>query len=242
MRPPSAGELLRAWELGDARPPWFRALVLLALATPQARFIDLARLSLGRRNLRIAGLRRSLFGEDLTAVCPCPRCGTVAEFGARVGDLAPETASTAAEQTFEVETPAGPRRWRAPTSEDLAALRLPNAGAVRLHDRDLVRRCLEVEGAWPAPVDEVLAAAVVEAWYVHDPGIETDVELSCDACGEGWRFAFDWPGFTWSELAAAARRHMGEVDVLARAYGWRETDVLSLGPARRRFYLERAAS
>ena len=42
----------------------------------------------------------------------------------------------------------------------------------------------------------------------------------------------------WTVVEAHARRLLGEVHRLARAYGWREHDVLALGAARRAAYLE----
>jgi hypothetical protein len=39
-----------------------------------------------------------------------------------------------------------------------------------------------------------------------------------------------------------ARQILREVDQLARTYGWREPDILALGPARRRAYLGLVAS
>ena len=42
----------------------------------------------------------------------------------------------------------------------------------------------------------------------------------------------------WAELEAVARRLAMEVHTLASAYGWSESEILSLSDARRRLYLE----
>ena len=39
-------------------------------------------------------------------------------------------------------------------------------------------------------------------------------------------------------MHAWARRTLRDVHVLARAYGWREADVLALSPTRRQIYVE----
>jgi hypothetical protein len=62
--------------------------------------------------------------------------------------------------------------------------------------------------------------------------------LTCDTCGERSSSPFDIRAFFWRELAARAHHIALDVHELARAYGWRESDVLSLSPARRRRYLE----
>jgi hypothetical protein len=49
---------------------------------------------------------------------------------------------------------------------------------------------------------------------------------------------FDIGAFLWEEIAAQARRLLREVHTLARAYGWREADILVMSAARRQAYLE----
>jgi hypothetical protein len=49
---------------------------------------------------------------------------------------------------------------------------------------------------------------------------------------------FDAGSFFWSELGAWARRLLHEIHSLARAYGWSESEILTLSPARRQAYLE----
>ena len=80
-----------------------------------------------------------------------------------------------------------------------------------------------------------LAAALAEA----DPGAELLLDLRCPACGERLagapRRRRPSSGPRWRSRPAGC---CGEVHVLARAYGWREADVLALSPRRRRLYLE----
>ncbi len=80
----------------------------------------------------------------------------------------------------------------------------------------------------------MLAAGLAEA----DPGAELLLELLCPACGHAWDEALDVASFFWAELDVQARRLLREVHVLARAYAWREADILALSPRRRRLYLE----
>jgi hypothetical protein len=70
-----------------------------------------------------------------------------------------------------------------------------------------------------------------------DPGAETLLELSCVECGNTWELGFEPDEFLWREVAASALRLLRQVHVLARAYGWGESDVLALGPQRREAYL-----
>jgi hypothetical protein len=62
--------------------------------------------------------------------------------------------------------------------------------------------------------------------------------VTCPACGQRWTEVLDIASFFWRELNSFAKRLICEVDILARAYGWPEREILNLSPARRAMYLE----
>ena len=71
-----------------------------------------------------------------------------------------------------------------------------------------------------------------------DPMAEIHLVLDCPCCQHKWEAPFDIVAFLWREISAAARRLLREVHTIASAYGWTETEILALSPARRRIYLE----
>jgi hypothetical protein len=83
-----------------------------------------------------------------------------------------------------------------------------------------------------------LLAALAAEMAARDPQAEILLDLTCPACGTPWQALFDVAAFFWAEVAAEAKRLLREVDALARAYGWREADILALSPRRRQAYLE----
>jgi hypothetical protein len=64
------------------------------------------------------------------------------------------------------------------------------------------------------------------------------INLRCPDCGHDWQSVFDIASFFWTEISVQARRLLQDVATLARAYGWREADILEMSSARRAFYLE----
>ena len=62
--------------------------------------------------------------------------------------------------------------------------------------------------------------------------------LTCQGCGHEWAAVFDIVTFFWAELVAQAKRLLREVHQLARAYGWRESEILAMSSQRRHTYLE----
>jgi hypothetical protein len=71
-----------------------------------------------------------------------------------------------------------------------------------------------------------------------DAQAQVQLDISCPACRRTFCAPFYVVSFLWAELEHWARSTLREVHVLARAYGWTEPDVLAIGSARRRIYLE----
>jgi hypothetical protein len=240
-RVPSAAELLDHWEGGLQQPPARRMLGLLAAACPEAAAGDIAALPIGRRDAGLLELRERLFGPTLTMVASCPGCGERLQSALAVSDLR-SNAESIAPLVLDIE---GYRvTFRLPTSIDLLAL------SQRMEHRDarqlLLSRCLldvrlaDDEPAHPDSLPEHVVAAVSAHMSAVDPQADVELNLSCPSCDNVWSMTFDIASFLWKEIHAWAKSMLRSVDCLARAYGWREADVLALSPTRRHFYLELA--
>jgi hypothetical protein len=120
-------------------------------------------------------------------------------------------------------------RFRLPTGADLLAI--SNA-------EQLLERCLLNGGD---KVTDNVRAAVAERMSSADPMADIQLALNCPNCEHKWAPPFDIVAFFWREISAATRRLLREVHTLASAYGWTESEILSLSPARRRAYLEMAS-
>lgn len=230
--PPSAAELLDAWEKASAQPAWTRPLTLLAeVGVERAGSVEeLARLPVGARDRRLFALREAVFGPALAATAACPSCGEIAEFdlpAAEFADAAP--APGASSVVIDGEELA----FRLPTTADLAAVADASPDDPDRAVTLLLDRCA-------GELDPTQADAVIEAMEAADPVAAAAVDVECPACGQRWAAPLDVAAFVWQEVEAWGERMLGEVDGLARAYGWRESEVLALSPWRRRRYLELA--
>jgi hypothetical protein len=249
MRALPATELLSAWERGQGQPSFQRALILLALACPESTADALAQLSLGERDGRLLELRQLTFGSQLVSLANCPACGEPLEFSCSAEEIRAAGESEKANQA-EGSEPQEDRQtlsicsegyevlFRLPNSLDLAALADSQTASQQL----LLQRCVlsarqlddEVScSQLPAEVLGAIAARMEEA----DPQANVQMNLSCVTCGHQWQTLFDIEAFFWAELQVWAERLLQEVHVLARAYGWREADILAMTAYRRHFYL-----
>ena len=70
-----------------------------------------------------------------------------------------------------------------------------------------------------------------------DPDADINLALSCENCGKSWLTDFNIGTLLWDEIDAYARSLLAEVHSLASAYGWTESEILTLSPQRREIYL-----
>lgn len=236
----SAREIVQVWDWGQQRHSVDQALMLLRLGLPELTPAQVLALTVGRRNSLLLDLRSRTLGPTLHGLARCAKCSAELEFTLNDTALhAPEP--EAGEYTVTVGDYRV--RYRLPDSADLAAVAgCQGVEAARLL---LIERCvldvqqngLEVSTqALPDRVTAALADAVAE----RDPEIDIRIRLTCAVCGHTWSAGFDIVSFFWSEIDALARRLLQDVHVLARAYGWREGDILALSTRRRQYYLELA--
>jgi hypothetical protein len=231
-------ELLSMWECGEGARPSRRALALLSGAAPETAAEGLAEMSVGRRDAALLSLRERLFGSAFTGVTTCPACGEEIEIAFDAEEVRREvggaTSVRIVDGEYEVEA-------RLPSSADLAAIdAIVDLDAARecLFARCVVQATRGGETIEAGDVPESAVALVARAMAALDPQADVQLALACPSCAHAWREPFDVATFLWSEVSAFARRLLGDVHDLARAYGWSEQAILDLSPARRNAYLE----
>jgi hypothetical protein len=214
-------ELLRTWEHGQGLPPAARLLHLAGENT--------ADLPVGAAVAALLARHRAWFGPTLRGVADCPQCNTRLEIACDVDELlrtpvpGPGVHSVAAD---------GHRvQFRLPTVADLIAVESgldEDVAALGLLDRCLV----------DAKADAALLAPVSERMAEIDSLGDAELALQCESCGAQFARGLDAGEFLWREIETRALRLLGHVHALARAYGWREADILAMSPARRQVYLD----
>ena len=238
----TAIDWLNVLEQGAVCPPLLRPCVLLAPLLA-AGMDDALTLPLGERDRQLLVLHQALFGEQLELVADCPQCQQVLELSPGCGDLllAAAPAQLAADELC-------PFPLRLPTTADLLAVGHDLTLAPESQQVRLLARCLLAEAspathepalAWlqqqPATVLKQLNQRLADA----DPQALMELALRCPGCGHSWPELFDIGAYLWDALSIWGQRTLDQVHLLAAAYGWRESEILALSPARRGQYLQR---
>ena len=245
MRTLSAEDLLCIWELGHEQNALERAITILAVAFPDTPREALAGLSLGHRNARLLQVREQLFGHKLDGFAECPRCSQRLEFALDAAALWGDSSAEPPHEGERYDLAAGgfELRYRLPDSQDLAAA----AACADLESarRLLAQRCVmyarqQGQLVSVAELPEEVIARLAAQLAERDPLADVQLDLECPACRHCWEVVLNIGVFLWTELSALAKHLLREVHALARAYGWREADILSLSATRRQFYLDLA--
>jgi len=235
-------DLLDMLDEGEPRSAPERALLLARAAVGwrdgRARD-DPTVLPLGQRDRLILDLHAALFGTRVEAQDSCPQCGQLVTFTLTVDAL--DDVLPTVSRPVRVELDGYTVTCRLLTGGDLLAATAP--GAADAHGREALLASAvltaEREGAPVAPFDlpAPVVDAVVGALAQADPFAELWLHLLCEVCDHAWDAVLDLAHFVWCEVRDWGRRLVRDVHMLARAYGWREGDVLALPNARREAYL-----
>lgn len=238
MRPLFAPDILKVWEQGQAQHHLDKALTLLLAAFPDTTRDKLAALSIGQRDAYLLTLRELTLGTKLNGFAECPGCKERLEFTINTADI--RLLSESGEKKHELEIGGALVRYRMPNSLDLAAVagcRDVDTARNLLAQRcvvQVIRDCAQVDCSELSAEEKAkLAAHMAE----QEPLADVMFDLHCPACCHQWQTIFDIVSYFWAELDAEARRLLYDVHALALAYGWRESDILSMSDTRRQFYL-----
>lgn len=228
MLPLTSSRLLTLWEQGAARHPLDRALLMFAQAAPELPVEHLADRPLGECHAALMRLRWRSFGSRMPLWLDCPVCNERMEFALEAEQLPPM------QQPAESVEVAG-QHFRCPTTRDLARV----AGITDMESaaQQLLQGCTK-DGDVPVVLREQIEAALEDA----DPWADLSLAFQCPACGRDGKAGFDVAGYLWEEVEVSARQLLNDIHLLALAYGWSETEILSLSVTRRNAYLAKVAS
>jgi hypothetical protein len=245
VSPPTATDLLLAWEWGSQARAAERGLLLLTTVLADTSVERVASMSIGERDLHLLSAHGMLFGPKLDCVVGCPECATALELPIAIDELLSGAAQAdPPAREGEVSAAGWVVRFRSITMHDLVdatAAADPVQGRATLLQRAVeatVRPDGSATDGLPAEgLPTEVEAALMEAMERLEPVAPLDFELQCPECTHTWTAPFDIAGFLWAEIDGWAQRTLREVHALASAYGWREPDILALSPWRRAAYL-----
>lgn len=237
----STNDILLIWDRGQDLGSIDRALAILSVAAPTLTYAELLALPIGERDRRLLQLRKQTYGAVAHGFADCPACNEGMEFDLPLEELLGQEAATEDAAGIPFRHNNLSMKLRRISSGDLAAM----LSSTAQHEarRTALRSCIiefdpvQASNSYDELPDE-LFISLERRLAAADPFAELLFDMACPVCGHIWAAVFDIASFFWTELAAHATRLLQEVHQLARAYGWREAEIIALSARRRSFYLD----
>ena len=180
--------------------------------------------------LRLVALTEQRDDLSLSARCVAAACGKSFEFELPLRSL-PGGAADAGPLRVQLDDKRA-LTMRRPTGEDLRRWRdaqpMSRAEALRVMLDSLVL------AGQAGPEDEAAVSASIAAM---DPLVDFTVSCRCPTCGAPNEVAVDLEALALARLVGRQRALLDEVHRFASHYGWTESEVLAVPPARRARYL-----
>ncbi len=240
MNPLTASRLLSVWERGYQQSPLNRALVMFEVAAPEFNRELVLSLPVGQRDALLFRLRERTFGSRFESEASCPSCGDHLEFSFEVTDIL-HNVDVQAPQTCVWNDRGYSLNYRPINTLDLLeASRLDYSRSAEMF---VLERCIisaahnGKETSLTELPSDVLDGLMTDMART-DPHADILVQLSCPSCSHMWEKSFDIVSYFWREIESRAKRLLQDVHRLARAYGWCESDILSMSTLRREYYLQ----
>ncbi|HEX9511224.1 MAG TPA: hypothetical protein VF939_12130 [Puia sp.] len=241
MRPLNTIELLDIWQAGSRQPLIEKTLRLIGVSCDNSSIDEMARLSIGERDLRLLQLREWIFGVRLHNTVHCPRCSELTEWEAKLDDLRLQPPRPDdGKKTFIANIDGYELAYRLPNSEDLYSL-LPYGVPVK-DPKTLLSRCIlslhqNQRPCMPDELPDTVFNSLAQQMEQEDPQADIRIEVHCPACTHSWEAVFDIITYLWTEIDGWARRTLEEVYLLALNFGWSEHAILTMPPQRRQLYI-----
>jgi hypothetical protein len=238
VRTPTDPDILSIWEKGYAATSRERGLLLLSSALPDVPGLEL--LPIGERDARLLQLREKTFGSEIKCATACPRCGEKLDVEFTIPDLLRDRKMRTTD-ILEMSHEGISMKLRMPNSLDL--LSIEQSDPVDSGGRSLFARCVieatrEQVPLLPEDVPESVIDAAGEIISGADPLADMKIRLNCPSCENTWDMTFDITAYFWKEIDTWAMHTLHTVHLLAREYGWTESEILMLSTTRRRSYLD----
>ncbi|HLJ33075.1 MAG TPA: hypothetical protein VKU38_05460 [Ktedonobacteraceae bacterium] len=245
MQTLSSQSIVQLWENGQRQRPVERMLTLLVAALPDVPHRDIFALSIGQCDAYLLLLHEQMFGSRFVGFMECSHCQERLEFSFTVTEMWAGAASVdEVGKVYSYQMEDYKIQLRLPTLADMLAIsKHQDAASARLL---LLQRCIvqAIRKGDAVPIEKLpgeITVTLGEKVLERDPQAEIQIDMICPQCQYHRPAFFDVSRFLWAEIQAQAKRLLREVHILARAYGWRETEILALSNVRRQYYLEMVA-
>ncbi|MBL4537974.1 MAG: hypothetical protein JKP96_04830 [Oceanicaulis sp.] len=241
----TAEDLMTLVERGSGLNVLDRTRLLLSFLHPEESPGSLDGLPLGECDRRLLEARAQRFGSTTVLTCRCGSCDSdyelpidlaaILDYGA-AGPVNEAVSVCCGSKTYQVS----PVRFM---ELDAIALEPKAEERERMLLRAAVKSVQSSDGALapvaPSRIPKSHRVALSKALDQADPLAVIVFPMTCSVCGTDWAPRLEPADLLWRDLEQECSEIIDDVRVLAQTFGWRELDILTMSPVRRRAYSKR---
>lgn len=238
MRALTNNEIIELWEFAGEMHPIDRVLAILQKVLKTYSRDDLAAIPLGSRDGLLLAQRRATFGDLIVCMGICQACGEKMELNCSCKTLLTDME----EPEHKTINQGGYRvQLRPLNSFDLAAAAVEETleeAQTRLITNSIAKTDYRGQAIALDQLPQKIFSAIRQTAPTVDPHAEILLALTCADCNTPSEMVLDIGHIMWLEIVSRAKKLLMEVHVLAKNYGWAETEILKLSATRRSTYLQ----
>ncbi|TXE07844.1 hypothetical protein ES711_10455 [Gelidibacter salicanalis] len=229
----TANSILNVWDHCVGKNQTFKGVALASLALNATDHSNIVDWSIEKRDIALFHVRKKLFGNQFDNISHCPKCNQMVEWD------------------FNFEQVGIPSLYDIPDNieilidshDDILMIRLPNSDDLFTNDASqIIRNCMinlkDLQSqTFHQNIPDDIINQINDKFDTICQASNITYHLNCVECSHEWQVNFDIVAYLWKEIDHWAKSLLDEIYVLAKTFGWSESDIINMSENRRNHYL-----
>ena len=226
--------ILDVWDNCVNKGQLYKGVILASLAFPDKDPSSIMKWSIEKRDAALFHIRKTLFGNQFTNLAHCPQCSQTVEWELSFQQLQiPSILEMPDNVEIAIDIPAYKILVRLPNSNDLLI-----KDELQILYSCILNRDNYEDQNFETGLPDLLVQKINEQFNSSCYASNITYQLNCTDCSHEWQGIFDILSYLWKEIDQWAKGFLQQISLLAKAYGWSETEIINMSKNRRNHYLQ----
>lgn len=225
--------ILNVWDYCVGKNQTFKGVALASLVFNEADHSDVLNWSIEKRDVALFHVRKKFFGNQFNNISHCPKCAETVEWDFYFHQMEiPSLKGTPDNVEISVDV----------TDYNLM-VRLPNSDDLFVNNEiQIIQNCILNLNEYKAlsrnqKIPDVLINQINDRFNESCQASNITYNLNCVACKHEWQVVFDIVSYLWKEIDQWAKGFLDQIGLLAKTFGWSESEIINMSENRRNHYL-----
>lgn len=225
--------ILNIWDSCVDKNQAFKGVALASLALNEKNHSNISDWSIEKRDVALFHVRKTLFGNKFSNIAHCPQCNQTVEWDLYLQQMG---IPNLIDIPDNLEIPIKIADYN-------LMVRLPNSNDLFSNNKDkIIENCIlnfkeYNEQLIDQKIPDILVNQISSKYDEICKASNITYHLNCVECEHKWQVIFDIVAYLWKEIDQWAKSFLGQIYMLAKTFGWSETDIINMSDNRRNYYL-----